>query len=159
MKKEMLVSSGILLLLSLLHIVNAQDSNSICIDNQTLEVNTTVALIINVSQTNITAIERIFCQYGCSLNACLSGSILNELTFSILLAMMFVFLGVGYKYDLSPMIIIAGAILLIIGILLVTSGIIITGVLYTPVNMVYVTYIGIIVIALSIYVMATSFKI
>jgi hypothetical protein len=124
MDRSILIGMGIFLMFLLMNIPKEAlgDVGKICIDNSTLEVNTTYETAIdgNVSQIEIS--KRVSCIYGCSDNGCNEGSMLNKTTFPIFLGISGLFVAGGIILNRWLFGFGGGSLLIITGLILTVQG-------------------------------------
>jgi hypothetical protein len=91
---------------------SASASFSMCVDNNTLQRNTSITIYQNESEIPLSFSENITCQYGCDVtnSECFTGSSFNILVFTVL-SMLGLFLMFGRP---DPIINIIGSLIVIV---------------------------------------------
>lgn len=152
---------GILVLASPTYAIDVFASTAVCIDNSTLEVNSTILVITDGNSSTVETSQNVSCtsKYGCFSGSCVPASLLNEITFLIVISISVILLLIGYRGGLMPFIMMAGILFLLISVVILIDGIILNGVLYitTTQNLnIFIFGIAMILLGLSIYIMTTS---
>jgi len=128
--------------------------DKVCIDNQTLQINTTYYIDTDTNSTAINVSKVVPCPFGCENSDCKTASILNVPLFSIFLGLSIILMIIGYRWFLDPLVIIGGMFLILIGVVLITQGVVVESILYKNT---LTQGIGYSFIALSIYIIASVF--
>jgi len=105
-------------------------TNSVCKDTNTLEVNSTGILWIDGDEIPINKTEDKYCLYGCANNQCQPASLMSGGLFISMGLISAVLLVVGVLSKNKFFALIAGMIILVIGIYITAEGLVVDGILY-----------------------------
>lgn len=95
----------------------------ICIDNSTLEVNTTYEVKIDGNISTVETSKRVSCIYGCENSQCKEGSMLNKMTFPIFTGISILFVLLGILFNKWFFGFAGGSLLIVTGLILAVQGI------------------------------------
>jgi len=129
------------------------DSSMSCVNTSTLFIRAD----LSINGTQIVTEENVTCPFGCLNSDCAQGSLLNEFGLVFFLGIFFLMSVIGYKFRMIPSVVISAVFLIILALLLLNSGVVLNGVLYTGADTPNVTYLAFIFIGVAIFTIATGF--
>jgi len=152
--KPILIFSILVMLLIQGISLAATSANKLCVNNSTLQVNNTYQIKINTENIPVNTSKEIYCYFGCLNDSCNLGSIITLPIWCIMFGTFVIFMFVGFKWNLDPMVIVSGLLLMLLGIFMISQGVVIDNVLY---DNAFSQGMGYTFVATSLYVIATVF--